>query len=233
MIADPYVERDLLDIFSSAIRTYRLHARALVPLALVWVIPQFFFYGDGSPDRDDWVAWLTRSIAMYTVALFAYASMVHALADALTGRAPDVVRSLVAASSRFTSVFLTDVSTRLLTIASLPFIPFFYVRWFFTTQPVMIEGIPGWDARDRSANLTLGYWWRTASILVLIGAVEWIWLFLAVTAFPAVPSRNVAVAVSVGLQAMTMPFVAAAETVLFFDLAARRRAYELWASSPH
>ena len=99
---------------------------------------------------------------------------------------------------------------------------YFSVRWTFSVQEVMLAERQNWGALDGSASLVVGQWWRTLGIVLVISLSV-----LPASIFTANPGAlPVLVAATVGslLLALVLPFVIIAQTLLYFDLKARRTA---------
>lgn len=108
--------------------------------------------------------------------------------------------------------------------AVVPFALFFYLalRWAFVTNAVVIEGKRGWAALDDSADAVRGNWWRSFGIVLVISLIQAGPLLLSSLAAAAPPVIEGIVAGLAG--AFILPFTVAAQTLLYYDLKARRQA---------
>jgi len=104
----------------------------------------------------------------------------------------------------------------------IPFVLTFYlsVRWSLYQQGVMIDGRRHWAALDVSADLVRGAWWRVFGILFVLGLTQLGPAALAGAAAVAPPLvEGTVVAV---VSALVLPFSVAAQTLLYYDLKARK-----------
>ncbi|MBI5285849.1 MAG: hypothetical protein HY874_12235 [Chloroflexi bacterium] len=180
------------------------------------------------------------------VSLIATGALIHAVNDIATGTPPTFSRSIDAAFERFVALLATNLLGGVLAILSLlafPYFalrfvltrkdprmlylsllgfPYFAVRWTFSPQAVVIEGKRHWAALDISSSIVKGQWWRTFGMLVVITLIGTGPLLLAraVSLLPALPSS----AILAALVALTLPFLVAAQTLLYYDLRARKAA---------
>lgn len=98
---------------------------------------------------------------------------------------------------------------------------FFWVRWNFTIQEVMLARRRNWAALDGSADLVDAYWWRTLGIILAVAIVTFIPAsFLASTG--AFFSPIVSAVIVSSVSALVLPYVIIAQTLLYYDLQARR-----------
>jgi len=226
-------------IIDWALRIYRAHFPAFfliacvtVPLNLLsGVLPGTLFASSNSPGQD-------ARDALVLAALFVPQAFVNYLATAAIatsvadvdreiapdfGRAYDVVFSrlgaLLAAGLRVFVPFLLLSAT----IVGIPVAIWLLIRWSFVEQVVMIEGARGRDAPARSAHLVAGSWWRVLGIwlmLGLLGVVPQVIISPAASLSPVLVSALATAAVA----ALALPFVAIGQTLLYFDLTARKEA---------
>lgn len=196
---------------------------------------------------------LLLQIPQIFVTLAAVAALIAAVNDIATGGAADAGRAIDEALPRLPAVAgtaLLQVGLAMLSVVSWPFlaiwwlfhrdatvdrrrdwwlvlIPFvltiyILVRWALYAQAVMIDGKRNWAALDLSAEAVRGHWWRTFGVLVIAGVLAVVISTSAVvTAGAAAIVEAVATA---GLSALVLPFVVAAQTILYYDLRARRYA---------
>src|SRR2546421_7809695 len=94
------------------------------------------------------------------------------------------------------------------------------IRWLFVAQTVMIEDRRNWSALDASAAMVRGRWWRTLGIILVVGLIELGPIVLASFTNLAPPLVE-AITTSV-VAAIVLPFGTAAQTLLFYDLKARK-----------
>ncbi len=155
------------------------------------------------------------------VSMLASSAVVYAAAAAMRDGRAEFGASLDATIARFGAVVSSFGLFLLLTVASLVAFPYFAVRWTFQTQAVMIEGKRNWAALDASSAAVKGRWWQTFAALIL--------LFLPVIPIALVQRASWAE----GLLPVTllglafsaiMPYVLTAQTLIYYDLKARKQA---------
>ncbi len=107
----------------------------------------------------------------------------------------------------------------------LPFVLPFYlaVRWALAPQAVVIGDERNWSALDHSAFAVRGQWWRTLGILLVIALVQAgpLMLVAAAAALPPLAEATVVAVVS----ALVLPFSVAGQTLLYYDLVARKQTH--------
>jgi hypothetical protein len=101
------------------------------------------------------------------------------------------------------------------------------IRWLFAVHAVVVEGLRGPAALERSGALVSGSWWRIFGIAVVTGLVTTIpGLPITIGLDAAADAADRAVIVLAGqiaLEALVTPFSAILLTLLYFDLKARER----------
>jgi hypothetical protein len=100
------------------------------------------------------------------------------------------------------------------------------VRWYFVPQAVVIEGRRDVGALRRSAELTTGFWWRTAAIVLLANlAIAFPAYLIQAPLESAAESADrelVALIGRMAVEVLVTPFIALISTLLYYDLRARR-----------
>jgi hypothetical protein len=109
-------------------------------------------------------------------------------------------------------------------VVAIPFVlgPFLAVRWQFVPQAVMIDGRERWPALDTSALLVRGAWWRVFGIIIVITMIQLGPVALGSLFAAAPPLVEATVTSLVG--ALVLPFAVIAQTLLYYDLKARKHA---------
>lgn len=190
---------------------------------------------------------LVPSLIATVVAAGALVAAMHEISG---GERASATRSLDAAFERFMPLLTTALLQSALAIASLAAAPalalwwlmrreatidgrrdwwlalvpgaltvFLAVRWMFIQQAVMIARRQRWAALDASAAAVRGRWWRSFGIILVIIVIAMAPTALA-TASSAGPPLVEAVITS-GVYALVLPFLFAAQTLLYYDLNAR------------
>jgi hypothetical protein len=84
------------------------------------------------------------------------------------GRQPSAWAAFRAVRDRFWSIVKVEIYTTVLvfamaiTIVGIPWAVMWLVRWMFTMQAVMLEGLRGRDALRASSNVVKHHWWQAA-----------------------------------------------------------------------
>ncbi|MEK7692964.1 MAG: hypothetical protein AAB349_02110 [Chloroflexota bacterium] len=224
-----------------------LIAAVTIPLQLlIGVIQQ------GSSGDEAQVAASLLNIPAAIVGLIASAALIFAVHDATGGTAPDFSRSLDAAFERFGAVFKTSLLAGILAILALGAAPalaiywlvkrdaavdgqrnwwfalvpgvlavYLIVRWAFIQQSVMIEARRNWAALDESAAIVRGSWWRTVGVLLVVALIQLgpLMMSSAATLLPPLASA----AITSIVFALVIPFPVTAQTLLYYDLKARKQ----------
>ncbi|HXH21571.1 MAG TPA: hypothetical protein VNN10_06045 [Dehalococcoidia bacterium] len=126
-------------------------------------------------------------------------------------------RPLIGSSARMAAVCFPLA----VTVIGLPVAVFFFIRWVFAPQHVILEGSDAVNALRSSAALTAGRWWvtfgRVAVVGLLIVVVNMTILSLIVSA-----SYVLYALVSAIIGAFTAPYFSIALTLMYFDLKLRK-----------
>ena len=95
------------------------------------------------------------------------------------------------------------------------------VRWAFIQQSVMIEARRNWAALDESAAIVRGSWWRTVGVLLVVALIQLgpLMMSSAATLLPPLASA----AITSIVFALVIPFPVTAQTLLYYDLKARKQ----------
>ena len=94
------------------------------------------------------------------------------------------------------------------------------VRWGFFNQTVNIQGATRWSALDASARLVRDNWWRVLGIMLVVTLIQLGPVLIASSSAAAPPLVEATVT---GLAtALVLPFAIIGQTLLYYDLNARR-----------
>ena len=174
---------------------------------------------------------VSSTVSFLVIAPLVTAATIRALADMAEGERASAARSLQAGLDAFTPVFLAVTVAALGILLGLValIVPgiYVFVRWYFVPQAVMIDGMRGLGALTRSGEVVQGSWWRVAATVLLAN------LLVALVSVPvlapvqaaarAADREVVALAGTIVLDVLTVPYLAVLSTLLFYDLRARRR----------
>jgi hypothetical protein len=162
-------------------------------------------------------------VASVLVGAVANGALIHAVNDAASGQRPDFARSVDAGIERIGALISSILLMYALVIASLVAAPYFAVRWAFNPQAVMIEGKRNWASLDASSSIVKGQWWRTLGVLLVSALVVFGPIVVAAGIAVALPALGAATIEAVAL-AFALPFLMSAQTLLYYDLRARKDA---------
>ncbi len=188
------------------------------------------------------------------VGLIASAALIFAVHEATGGTVPEFGRALDGAFERFGGLFKASILGGVLAVLAfiaapilaiywlfnrqatidgqrnwwLALVPgvlaiYLVVRWVFVQQSVMIENGRNWSALDESAILTRGSWWRVLGTLLVVGLIELGPIAIAAAIAQALPPLGAAAITSI-VFAVVIPFPVTAQTLLYYDLKARKQA---------
>ena len=160
-------------------------------------------------------------IPSIVVSMVTSSAVIYAANAAITGGRSEFGAAIDVAFSRLGAVISSFALYAVLTIASLIAFPYFAVRWTFQSQAVMIDGKRNWAALDASSSVVKARWWRTFGVLlfVLAPVITVTGLQSAPWALGLIPLTLLGLAFSV-----VMPYVVTAQTLLYYDLKARKQA---------
>ena len=226
-----------------------LIASIAIPLQLLIGVVQQGSSGDGAQ-----IAASLLNIPAAIVGLIASAALIFAVHDVTGGTSPDFGRSLDAAFERFGALFTTSLLAGALAILALAAAPvlavhwlmhrdatidgqrkwwlalvpgalaiYLVVRWVLLQQSVMIEGRRNWAALDDAAGAVRGSWWRVFGIIIVIALIELGPVSIAGAIAMPLPSLASSALTSIAL-AFVIPFPVTAQTLLYYDLKARKQA---------
>lgn len=224
--------RDLSKIIEAAFGLYLQNFAPLFTIAAV-VVPLGIASAAFQTGIEDQVAIavvvISLGVAQLAVGLLAGAAVVSALGDIDAGQGANFSRAYDAAFERFWTLLgaLLRVAGIVLllaiTIVGIPWAIRQAIRWLFTEQAVMLEGASAADALKRSSDAVLGSWWRTFAISLVIGIVGGVPGGILTGLFSLAPPL-VSGTVAAVVNAVLLPFAAAAITMLYFDLKIRKEA---------
>ena len=222
-------QHDLGEIIGLAWRLYArnfgpmlLMALTTVPLQMLGAVLQ----DAGTPPVAQAAISAGFVVASIVVGAVANGALIHAVNEAAAGVAPEFSRSIDAGIAHVSALISTVLLALSLTILSVLAAPYFAVRWTFSSQAVMLEDKRNWAALDASSSIVKGRWWRTFGILLVSSLVMLGPLVVANAAalsLPALAGSTIESAVV----ALALPFLVGSQTLLYFDLRARKAASEV------
>jgi len=185
-------------------------------------------------------------------------ALIHGASLVASGAPVDAGAALDAALAKFIQILTTQLLFALLVIGSIAAFPYtayryladiprtegrgaltavgailgaslyFWVRWIFSVQSVMLENRQNWAALDASAALVRGAWWPTLLRLAGIVFVAILPVSFIAGAASYLPVLAAATVTSL-LLALVAPFVIIAQTHMYLDLKQGGMAHDLGA----
>lgn len=230
--------RELSELLSDSVGLYRRHFWTFLALGAAVVVPVYAIvfgvglgqfkggYDAGVPSAAAPVPILVQVLVVDPlVAVMA----LHALREA--GDTPRAGRSIQAGLDVFAAVFwpvvialVCEAATLITVIVPLVLV----VRWYFVPQLVLAEGRRGTEALTASWELTRGFGWRTAGLIV-VGRLLYA-LAGGLLATPlgilakAVDSQAVSLAATVFGETLVAAPVGIYGALMYFDLRSRKAA---------
>lgn len=168
------------------------------------------------------------SVALLLASALCYAALVSAAGMTMRGGTPSIAHAYAVggrvAPSAFAVLLLGVVLLTLgaATILLLPVVVFFLLGWSLFLQVRIIEGVGVWRSLGRSRQIVRGQWWRTFLITL---AVLLLAILPTLALSPAVAALDASWANALGsaaANALALPFIALAQTVLYGDLRTRK-----------
>lgn len=254
MKADLRGPKDLGTVIGFAYRVYLSNFRPLFLIALLTVPLQLLaaVVVDQSEAQSAELLALPIQAAQIVVFIVVSGALIRCVDVIASGAPVEAGPAIDAAMERFLALFTTNLLFSVLFLASVLAFPYtavrymrdvaavegggwrvpgvllgmflyYWARWIFHPQAVMIDGKRNWSALDESAQSVQGRWWRTFGILLAVLAVTLGPGLIAGSASAAMPGLAGAIVLSV-IVALVLPFLVSAQTLLYFDLKARREA---------
>jgi hypothetical protein len=232
--------RDLSALLTDSFSLYRRHFWTLVAVAFVVVVPvhaivlgvglgQFSGGFDSTPaPASTLVPGLTR---LLVVSPLVSVMMLDALIAISSGRRPAVGSTIQAGLDAFGRVFwpvLIAVACMAGTLFTIVLPLLFLVRWFFVPQIVVLEDKRGADALRASWELTRGFAWRVAGLVLIVHLLFELGGALIATPVAAIARSADSEALSLAATTLAETLVAAPlgifAALLYFDLRSRQGA---------
>jgi hypothetical protein len=226
--------RELSQIMETALNLYGRNFSVLFRIAAVVVplgIALGIFQTSITNEAIALPLFVLISLGQVAVNLLASAALIAALADIDAGRAPDFGRAYDVAFERFWRLAgaVLRVSFHVLlfavTIVGIPWAIQRLVRWVFVEQAVILDSTSAKAALSYSAGAVIGSWWRTLGIWLLISLLAGVSAGLVSALFSIAPVAVSSTATAV-INALVLPFVIVATTLLYFDLNARKESHD-------
>ena len=232
--------RDLGQIVDAAFRLYRQNFAVFFTIAMLVIplgIASGIFQTIGNQTVAAGVLGLL-ALCQAGVNLLAAAAIIVALDDIDAGRTPEFGHSYDVAFARFGTLLMgvlrvvVHVVLLALTVIGIPWAIQRIVRWVFVQQAIMLEGASPRESLSRSADVVLGSWWRTAGCWLLLSILAAIPVALVRVGLLFAPVA-VSSTATAAFDALVLPFIVIAMTMLYFDLKSRREVQKPVAPEAH
>ena len=232
--------RDLSALLSDSLSLYWHHFWTFLTMALVVVVPVHAIvlgvglgqFSGGYDSTDAPASAIVPTLVQFlVVGPLVTVMALHAVQSIAAGEKPHAGRSIQAGLDAFTPVFwpvliavLCMVATAITIIGPLILL----VRWYFIPQAVVLEGKRGTDALRATWELTRGFAWRAAGLIVVVRILFGLAGALVTTPLAVVARSVDSEAVSLGATTLAELLIEAPlaifATLLYFDLRSRKAA---------
>jgi hypothetical protein len=232
--------RDLGTLLSDSFSLYRRHFWTFLAIAIVIVVPVHAIvlgvglgqFSGGYDSTDAPASAIIPTLMQFlVVGPLVAVTVLHAVQEIAAGKKPGFGRSLQAGLDAFTPVFwpvliavLCEIGVAITVIGPLVLL----VRLYFVPQLVVLDGKRGVDALRASWELTRGFGWRTAAMLLVGYFAYGLAGALITTPLAALARSADSEAVSLAAGTLGETLVAAPigifATLLYFDLRSRKAA---------
>jgi hypothetical protein len=174
---------------------------------------------------------IPAAVSYLVVAPLITAICVYALQSVAAGGTPRAREAIVKGFEQFSPIFFAVLlAAGGILLGAILIVPgiYFFVRWYFVPQAVVLEGAHGASALRASGRLVEGSWWRTLGLIVLVNVLAVLAAVVLGAPFTAAAdSADRAIWSLIGqivASTVAQPFGALYSTLLYFDLRERRRA---------
>jgi hypothetical protein len=232
--------RDLNALLTDSFTLYRRNFWTFLAMAFVVVVPVHAivlgvglgqFSGGYNSTSAPASAAIPAVVQVLVVGPLVAVMALHALQEIAAGRKPRAGESIQAGLDAFTLVFwpvlialLCELGTAITVIGPLILL----VRWYFVPQAVVLDGKRGTDALRASWELTRGFAWRAAGLIVVVRILYGLAGALVTTQLAAVARSVDSEAVSLGATTLAEVLIEAPlgifAALLYFDLRSRKAA---------
>jgi hypothetical protein len=232
--------RDAGALLRDSLNVYLKHFWTFLALGALVVIPSEVIVsgvglGELTTDYDNSPTFAEAAIpavvSYLVVAPLITAICVYALKSVAAGGSPGAREAIVKGFEQFSPIFFAVLLAALgILVGAILIVPgvYFFVRWYFVPQTVVLEDAHGTAALRGSSRLVEGFWWRTFGLIVLVNVVALVFAVILGAPFTAGADRaDKAVWALIGeivASSVVQPFGALYSTFLYFDLRARARA---------
>jgi hypothetical protein len=232
--------RDLNALLTESFALYRRHLWTFLAIAFVVVVPVHAivlgvglgeFGGRYNSTPAPASSLVPALVQVLVVGPLVAVMALYALREIAAGEKPSAARSIQAGLDAFAPVFwpvLIAVLCEVLTAVTLIGPLVLVVRWYFVPQLVVLEKCRGTEALRASWELTRGFAWRVAGLVLIVHVLFELGGALIATPVAAIARSADSEALSLASTALAETLVAAPlgifAALLYFDLRSRQAA---------
>ena len=232
--------RDLNALLVDSFGLFRRHVWTFLAISAVVVLPVYAIvfgiglgqfkggYDSGVPSAAAPVPILVQILVVDPLVAV---MVLHAVREIAASESPRAPRSIQAGLDVFAAVFwpvLIALACEIGTLITIVVPIVLYVRWYFVPQVVLAEGARGTQALTASWELTRGFGWRTAGLVLIARLLIALAGGLLATPVALLAKAVDSQAVSLAATALGETLVAAPlgifSALLYYDLRSRRGA---------
>jgi hypothetical protein len=114
------------------------------------------------------------------------------------------------------------IAVLFITVLGIPFAVIRIVRWYFTSQAIMIDGQEGEPSLGYSADLVAGRGWPTAGSLLALSLIQYLPVFAFLQLLGMAVDKEPMAFLRLAIAALLFPFGIVARTLLYYDLKMRK-----------
>jgi hypothetical protein len=232
--------RDLNQLLSDSFGLYRKHFGTFLAIAFVVVVPvhaivlgvglgQFTGGYDATPPPEITIG--PAVVQVLVVGPLVSVMVLYVLLQIAAGAKPSAGRAIQEGLDAFAPVFLPVlIAVACEAAAIITIVGFFilFVRWYLVPQLVVVEKKRGTDALRESWELTRGFAWRTAGLILVVQLLFGLAEALVATPIAAIAEEADSEAVGLAATTLARTLVVAPigifAALLYFDLRSRQTA---------
>jgi hypothetical protein len=229
--------RSATELVDAAFQVFRRDPVSFIVAAAVFYVPWLLVRLALSLDvptvngQLDWSLLMVSAVLGVFVYATASAVVMLIARNVYLDRPTDLAGAFREIVPKIPAVIMTSVITYTLTVlaAMLFFFPALYVvaRFFAVRQIVVIEKAGVGRALSRSSELSVNVKWHVLGTLILAGIVTLAVSFGVVMLSTLIPSRVLLFALSTAASIIVYPFLAIAQTLLYYDIRIRKEGFDI------
>lgn len=179
---------------------------------------------------QDWLVIVGLGLPLTALSFYTLTAMYHAAGEVGERGSFSPARSFRVAQQRLPTLAVVGILSLLVpaalaaTLVGIPVALYLAVSWLVSPFAALAEGRGPLQSLGRSYQLVKGNWWRCFGVLLaLAGLVFFLPTFVVYGLFGFLFANELSQAlIGLVINALTVPFLAAGEAALYFDLRARK-----------